>query len=242
MTQFPTLQDVASFLEMHDKDERSSRAKWYLEITNMKIASPDYQLGSREQALDVDHALRGEINRCWLETGWAYSYGLFQSCVPLASIVVELSIERYLRRKDLWDEYANNTPEKHRTLGNLISFCRADKRRGAYLTKTILELCDLLNARRIEAAHMNAHRYLNAYPSEDLSPPNEMDETEDVSIWSVNEKGQPSIIANAAVNEPVFMGLTGGRIGFVKIRAFKRYGLQAMDLASKITNSLSQLY
>jgi hypothetical protein len=239
MVQSSSLKDIALFLEAHDQDERHSRAKWHLEIANMGIASPESDDRAGWEAFEVDHALRSEIDRCWLETGWAYSYGLFQSAVLLASIVVELSIERYLRRKELWDEYADKTPENHRTLGSLTAFCRAEKRRGAYLTSTILSLCKRLNALRIEAAHMNNHRYMNTFPPEDLSPPNEMDEVEDVSVRTVNEKGEITIAVPATTGEPVFIDPRGV---IVKIRAFKQYAREAIGIASQTANLVSQLY
>jgi hypothetical protein len=93
--------------------------------------------------------------------------------VLLASIVVELSIERYLRCKELWDEYAGKTPENY----NLSR--REEQRRVSYADNS---LCKRLNALRIEAAHMNT------FPHEDLSPPNEMDEVEDVSVRTVDER------------------------------------------------------
>lgn len=241
MARSPSLQDIALFLETHDRDERPSRAKWHLEIASMGIASPEYHYDGRRKASDFDYALRSEINRCWLETRWAYSYGLFQSAVLLASIVVELSIERYLRRKELWDEYTDETPEDHRTLGTLWRFCQArKKKRGAYLTPTVLSLCERLNKLRIEAAHMNTHRYMNTWPSDDLSlsPPNEMDEVEDVSVRTVSEKGKVTITAPATTGEPVFIGPKG----MVKIRAFKQYAREAIGTASQTTNLVSQLY
>ncbi len=238
MARSPSLQDIALFLEAHDRDERPSRAKWHLEIAEIGIASPESHYDGRRKAADFDYALRSEINRCWLETGEAYSYGLFQSAVLLASIVGELSIERYLRRKELWDEYAGKTTENYRTLGNLKSFCQA----GAYLTPTILSLCDRLITLRNEAAHMNIHRYVSGWPSDDLSPPNEMDEVEDVSVRTVNEKGEvTSISVSGITGEPVFID-PRGQVKMIKIRAFKQYARQAIDIASRMTSLISQLY
>ena len=236
------MQDVALFLEGHDRDERPSRAKWHLEIAKIGIALPESYYDGRREAADFDYALRSEINRCWLETGEAYSYGLFQSAVLLASIVGELSIERYLRRKELWDEYADKTTENYRTLGNLKSFCQANDKRGAYLTPTILSLCDRLITLRNEAAHMNTHRYVSGWPSNDLSSPNEMDEVEDVSVRTVNEKGEvTSISVSGITGEPVFID-PRGQVKMIKIRAFKQYAREAIGITSQLAKLISQLY
>ena len=223
---------------MHDEEERPSRAKWHLEISGAIIAIPDSDFRAEKEDFEADHALRSEINRCWLETQLAYAYGSFQSATLLASIVVELSIERYLRRKNLWDEYAEATPENYRTLGSLISYCRPTDKRGGYLTPGMLTLCDRLTTLRNEAAHMNKHRYMLAWPTEDLSPPNDMDEVEDVAKRTVSEKGEVTVIAPALPGEPVFIHPAGR---MVKLRAFKPYAREATSIASQLAGFIASL-
>jgi hypothetical protein len=218
------------FLEEYDRIERPFRTNWRREILGVGISLPRVRVEPwrKEHLL----SLEDEIHRCWFEVGIAFTYGLFQSALLMTCLVVELAIERYLRTKDLWSGYEKRFDEHYRSLGTLIHYCRET----SYLTPAIIAKCSDLNQLRIEAAHMNKRRKvtLRIPPSND--PLNDMDEIENVTTI---EKGEKTAV----------MAL--GEIGFLfdptnsdiyKVRAFKRYAKQALDLTSQITKLIFSLY
>lgn len=225
------------FLEEYDRVERPFRTKWRMEILGKSVKTPAVSVSPHENQHIV--TLEEEIRRCWFETGRCYTYGFFQAATLLASIVVELCIERYLRSKGLWEEYREKVEGKARTLGSLIAFASEHRDRGPYLTPTILVKCKELNKRRIEAAHMNRRRSIvltiPGHPNKSL---NDIDEIENVSQPSTEKPGEKE--AHLSLDE---IGILYDPVKeeFYKVRAFKKYASDAVELAVEITELICQL-
>lgn len=220
------------FLEEHDRVERPFRAKWRVEVLGKHVRVPSVKTPAHEYQHLV--TVEEEIQRCWFETGWCYTYGLFQAAILQASIVVELCIERYLRSKGLWEEYEKEVKkESRRTFGSLIAFASD---RGPYLTPTILVKCKELNKRRIEAAHMNRRRNL-VLTVQNINR-NDIDEIENVSQPSAEKPGEKE--AFIASGEPRIL-FDPQKEEFYKVRAFKKYASEAVELTAEITELVSQL-
>lgn len=222
------------FLEEFDREERPYRTKWRCEILDTGISLPKVNVVPwiREHLLSLDE----EIQRCWFDTGLAYTYGLFQSATLMTCIVVELTIERYLLAKDLWSGYEANYDENRRTFGALINYCKGSEQGGGYLTPTIIEECSKLNKIRIEAAHMNNRRNVTLKIPPQTDPANDMDEIENVTVKEDGEKA-----AYMAINDMGFL-IDPQSNDIYKVRAFKHYARQAIALASTVTKMLFALY
>jgi hypothetical protein len=220
------------FLEEYDRVERPFRAKWRVEVLGKRVRFPSVKISANEFRHLV--TVEEEIQRCWFETGWCYTYGLFQAATLLASIVAELCIERYLRSKGLWEEYRNTFKEESkRTFGSLIAFARD---RGPHLTPTILMKCDELNKRKIEAAHMNRRRNLVlTVQNRDLD---DIDEIENVSQPSAEKPSEKE--AFIALGEPRML-FDPRKEEFYKVRAFKKYANESVGLAAEISEMVFQL-
>jgi hypothetical protein len=217
-------------LEEVDRNQRPFRTKWRCEVLGTSIKLPTVKL-ERTATVHIV-SLDEEIARCWFEAGWAYTYGLFQSATLLTCTVVELTIERYLRSKDLWIDYENEVEEKYRTLGSVVSFCRPRRNRGAYLTEKILEKCARLNEIRIEAVHMNKRRNLVLKLPPEFDSLDDIDEIENVMQPAVDGSGKKE--AYFSVNETGILYDPTSQ-DFYKVRAFKRYAKEAISLTSETT-------
>jgi len=206
-----------------------------MEILGKSVKTPPINVSPLENRHIV--TLEEEIARCWFETGRCYTYGFFQAATLLASIVVELCIECYLRSKGLWDEY-EEVDEKSRTFGSLIAFASERKGRGPYLTPTILNKCKELNRRRIEAAHMNRRRSIVLTIPSSTSRLNDIDEIENVSQPSTEKPGEKEayLMLNeiAILYDPV-------KEEFYKVRPFKKFAREAIELTVEITKLICEL-
>jgi hypothetical protein len=222
------------FLDEYDKEERPHRAKWRCEILKVGITIPPVRVTpwERDHLVNLDE----EIHRCWFEMGQAYTYGFFQSVTLMTCLIVELTLERYLRTKDLWDVYERRFEQNQRTFGTLVSYCRGSNREPPLLTSTILQKCQELNRMRIEAAHMNVRRNITLRIPPQTDPLNDMDEIEKVTVIERGEK-----TATMAIDEIGFL-IDPQTSDFYKVRAFRRYAKESARLASEITKLLSQLY
>jgi len=203
-----------------------------VEVLGKRVRFPSVKVPANEYQHLI--TVEEEIQRCWFETGWCYTYGLFQATILQASIVVELCIERYLRSKGLWEEYEKEVREEsRRTFGSLIAFARDQ---GPYLTPTILVKCKELNKRRIEAAHMNRRR--NLVLTIQNSNLNDIDEIENVSQPSIEKPGEKE--AFIASGEPGIL-FDPRKEEFYKVRAFKKYANESVGLAAEIAEMVFQL-
>jgi len=228
------LEAARKILEEYDREERPYRTKWRREILGIGISLPRVRV--EPSMLQHLLSLDDEILRCWFEVGLAYTYGLFQAACVMTCMVAELTIERYLRFKDLWTDYECMLEENHRTFGSLISYCEGPSQKAGYLTATITKKCRELNRIRIEAAHMNMRRSVTLKIPPQTDPLNDMDEIENVTVLEGVEK--------AAY-------MMQGDMGFLidphshdiyKVRAFKHYARKAMVTVSEITKLLFALY
>ncbi|MGA3406339.1 MAG: hypothetical protein ABSD49_11465 [Candidatus Bathyarchaeia archaeon] len=154
----------------------------------------------------------------------------------MTCIVVELVIERFLRAKDLWNDYEANYDENRRTFGALINYCKGSEQREGYLTPTMIEECSKLNKMRIESAHMNNRRNVTLKIPPQTDPTNDMDEIENVTVEEEGEKA-----AYMAINEMGFL-IDPQNNDIYKVRAFKHYAQDAISVASTVTKMLFALY
>jgi len=236
-----TLETTKSFLREFDRTQLDFRAKRRFEVLGKSFWTP-WHGSQRSSTYEVEHSLNleEEVSRCWREAFNAYTYGLFQGSALLASVVVELLVEMFLRSKDLWAEYEKKYPdEDYRTFGTLIRFCDANESRGALVTSNILEKLRRIRDIRNEVTHMSIRRgvKLRVFPME--PPYNQMDEFERISVEVRDEKGK----VNGAYSEEGEPVLIDNRDMTVwKVRAFKKYALEVIQLADEVSHMFKQYY
>jgi len=226
----------------YDRSQLKFRAKWRLEVLGRSIWTPG-RGPEISPTFEIPHSLNPEEEtvRCWTEAFKAYTYGLFQSCTLMASVVVELLVEIFLRSKDLFSEYeAKYADQNYRTFGTLINFCETEK----VLTPKILEKLRRVRDLRNEAAHMSIRRNmtLRPFPTEQGTleqPYNDIDEIEKLStkVQNGKETVQEAVFLP---NEPVFIDSRDGMV--YQVRAFKKYAVDAVNLADEISHLLRDLY
>ena len=225
--------ETLKFLEDVDRAERPFRTKNRMEIFGKTIYIP---LIYHDQA-GVLRTIEEEIKRCWLEANWCYTYGFFQASIILDAITVELLIERYIRAKDLWDEYESVTPSNHRTFGSLIQFCK-DR---AYLPSSVIRPCSSLRDLRNEAAHGGRRRKILADNPTEFDFVDALDEIEDVSTLRKDDLGHLRLVANTTIDEmDLLYDENTGR--FQKIRYLKKYARDALRLTLIIASTIERVY
>jgi hypothetical protein len=235
-----TAEATEASLKEYDRSQLKFRTRWRLEVLGRSIWTPGPQISP---AYEIEHSLnlREETVRCWTEAFEAYTYGLFQSSALLASIVVELLVEMFLRSKDLFSDYETQYPDvDRRTFGTLIRYCEAEK----LVTPKILEKLRRIRDIRNEAAHMSIRRNLTlrVLPTEEgalQEPYNKIDEIEKISVRTSDEKG-PLHEAIFLPNEPVLIDTRDNMV--YQVRAFKKYALEAVELTDEISHLLRDLY
>jgi hypothetical protein len=232
-----TPEATEAWLREYDRSQLKFRTRWRLEVLGKSIWIPG-RGPQTSPTYEVEHSLNleEETRRCWNEAFKAYTYGVFQSSALLASVVVELLVEVFLRSKDLFAKYEVRYPDvNRRTFGTLIEHCDAQK----IVTPKTLEKLRRVRDIRNEAAHMTIRRNLTlrVYPTGE--PYNKIDEIEKISVEGSDAKG-PMHGAIFLPGEPVLIDTRDNMV--YQARAFKKYALEVIGLVDEISHLLRDLY